>query len=221
MKFIHSLLLKHSVYVNERCSTHIHINFAHRTPEQLYSFLTLYALLESYIYEYAGPDRYSSNFCVPLSQNTDVIQTLVDSFKVLKKGPIARTVNKRAPHMPHIGVDGDVITRELQQTRKLISIDFRSTKYCAISLNRLVDLGTVEIRLFPGAERAEWIIDWCCILRDMYLESVKRTSEDILSLHQQQGMQGVIDYLEEDGVTTAMLLAGSGQEWEALQWGAS
>lgn len=68
----------------QRCSTHVHINVRDLTLQQLELFITLYIIFEKSLYRYSG-NRYTSNFCVPLSHALDYA---VDFISCLKRGYI-------------------------------------------------------------------------------------------------------------------------------------
>jgi hypothetical protein len=51
----------------DRTSIHVHVNMLQLTPYEARQFVLLYALLEPVFFEYVGPVRQGSIFCVPLS----------------------------------------------------------------------------------------------------------------------------------------------------------
>jgi hypothetical protein len=52
---------------SERTSVHVHVDFRHQTLLDLVKLMMVYLAFERYLYLYAGPDRFKSNFCVPMS----------------------------------------------------------------------------------------------------------------------------------------------------------
>lgn len=59
--------LNKNVLLSSRCSVHVHINVRDITFDQLKSLVLIYMLFERALYRFSG-DRWSNNFCVPLTQ---------------------------------------------------------------------------------------------------------------------------------------------------------
>ena len=56
-------------HLSNRCSVHVHIDFAYKTVYALCKFLTLYALLEDFFFRACGPERRDNHFCISLREN--------------------------------------------------------------------------------------------------------------------------------------------------------
>lgn len=50
-----------------RTSVHVHMNMMYRNADDLKSFLLMYLLYEKNLFQFAGPERINSPYCVPLA----------------------------------------------------------------------------------------------------------------------------------------------------------
>lgn len=57
---------KAKVKNSDRCSTHMHLNFQHMTIMQVYSFLTLFYMLELPFFKVFAPERVGNGYCMPM-----------------------------------------------------------------------------------------------------------------------------------------------------------
>ena len=60
------------------CSTHVHMNFLDRTPEDVVKFLAVYLLLEDGLARYCGEARVNNLFCLTASNAEDQLQAMAD-----------------------------------------------------------------------------------------------------------------------------------------------
>ena len=83
---------KATINNSERCSTHMHFNFQHRTVMQVYSFLTLFYMLELPFFQKFAPERVGNNYCLPLFECPTIG---VNYAKNLKEGVFRHGVQHR------------------------------------------------------------------------------------------------------------------------------
>ena len=145
-----------------RTSVHIHVNTQHMTAEQMKSMVWLSVAMEPVILRFCSDLRNHNGYCIPVYNSTNLVKYWRNVFKFLDKG---------------------LTTSELTGLSRY--------KYAATGAYRLLDLGTIEYRMFPGCTdhtKLYWYID---ILRSMYEVAMstpvsalrdKKLSEGLLSL---------------------------------------
>lgn len=145
-----------------RTSVHIHLNTQHMTAEQMKSMVWLSVAMEPVILRFCSELRNHNGYCIPVYNSTNLVKYWRYVFRFL---------------------DGDISTSDLTGMSRY--------KYAATGAYRLLDLGTIEYRMFPGCTdytKLYWYID---ILRSMYEVAMqnpvsvlrdKKLSEGLLSL---------------------------------------
>jgi hypothetical protein len=99
--------------VSSRCSTHMHLNFQHMSMMQVYSFITLFTILEQPLFEVYAPERMAgeaSGYCVPSHKCPQHVQKLNSS---LKKGAFNPTQKYRALNTEPLASYGSIECRML------------------------------------------------------------------------------------------------------------
>jgi hypothetical protein len=69
-KYLHQNIKLSVDAFTERTSIHVHVNMGSFTEDEVKNFLLLYALYEPLFFRFAGQQRQSSIFCVPLTYTT-------------------------------------------------------------------------------------------------------------------------------------------------------
>lgn len=150
-------------------SVHSHLNFLNDTYKTLANFFTLYSLVENVLVVYAGPDRLSNLFCLPIRDAEGVFIAMKDILEAIHK-------------------------KSWKQTIK--SID--QVKYGGLNVAPLTKLGTIEIRLFRGETDIEIIETWVDILMKLKKFARKDiTPTDIMNLYKEHG-EGILDIVFEE-----------------------
>lgn len=67
--------------LSNRCSVHVHLDFAHKTVYALCKFLTLYALLEDFFFRARGPERLGNHFCISLRENARFSEAFIKALE--------------------------------------------------------------------------------------------------------------------------------------------
>lgn len=75
--------------ISQRCSVHVHINFAHRTTYSLIKFLTLYAMFEPLFFEKVGSNRKGNPFCLRMSEANKFIRDFAKTFTKMNFNSLA------------------------------------------------------------------------------------------------------------------------------------
>lgn len=65
-KYLHGSIKTGPNPFSDRTSIHVHVNCSQLTPKEVREFILLYALFEPIFFEFVGPVRQGSIFCVPL-----------------------------------------------------------------------------------------------------------------------------------------------------------
>ena len=109
--------LAHSgVVASLRCGLHTHMNMRPYSVGQVWSLVTLYALIEPTLYDQYAVGREGNMFAVPLYLNNHQVRALYDDINGIRAG-----------------------------TSRQCSVTSTS-KYSALNFHRLADLGTLEMR---------------------------------------------------------------------------
>ena len=134
---------EHRPVQSSRTSTHVHMDATNLTVEQLRDWLLLYIVMERPLFQYCGPVRERSVFCVPLYRAEYALNTMryLDTTR-LEKG------------------DGTF----MNQYNAYANSDMR---YGAVNFNSLQKWGSLEFRqskaLWTHAPLREWLNILMCI----------------------------------------------------------
>lgn len=117
-------------------SVHVHINFLNETFKTLGNFLTTYVLVENVLMRYAGSDRLSNLFCLPICDAEENFHVIMDmcNFLAQRKYGSAFQINNDA------------------------------VKYAGLNLAALPRFGSIEIRTMRGVTDNKTIKEWIGIL---------------------------------------------------------
>ena len=80
LQALFSYPLAHQGSFSKRCSTHVHMNVQHLTPEKIANILITYVVLEKLLFVYVGEQRDQNNFCVPIYQ-TATLSGCIESLQ--------------------------------------------------------------------------------------------------------------------------------------------
>ncbi len=142
-------------------SVHAHINFLNDSYLTLANFFTTYALVENLLVVYAGPDRLSNLFCLPMRDAEGVFTHIMDLLTAIHRKEWKRTAK---------GID--------------------QVKYGGINIAPLTKLGTIEIRLFRGEVDTDIIENWVDILmRIKQFARQNITPNQILEMYRTDGVK--------------------------------
>ncbi len=72
---------------SSRCSTHMHLNFQHMSMLQVYSFITLFSVLEWPLFKRYAPERLGNSYCVPMFNLPGYTKHINQSLKAAKFAP--------------------------------------------------------------------------------------------------------------------------------------
>lgn len=72
---------KAKVENSERCSTHMHLNFQHMSIMQVYSFLTLFYMLELPFFQRFAPERIGNGYCMPMFECSTIAQNFARNVR--------------------------------------------------------------------------------------------------------------------------------------------
>lgn len=188
-----------------RCGVHTHLNVAYWEWRQLFQHAVLYTLVEPYLFAGWAPGRETSHFCVPMSQNTRLIDAMSADATRLRAGRATRQ---------NLGV-------------------LQCSKYAAVNYKPISTQGTIEFRHMPATEDMGRVLHWCDMLGRIVEASHEYDSpEQIITEYEDLGIQGILDRTglhtcvidmldDEDAYIAACLMAGHEPiKWQDLEWNA-
>lgn len=112
-------------------SVHVHINMMNENVVTFGNFLTTYCLLENLLVNFAGDDRQSNLFCLPIKDAQENHSTMMRLIHAIR--------DKRYQHF---------------------ELNVNDHKYAGLNLASLYQLGSLECRLMGGTTDIERIKDW-------------------------------------------------------------
>jgi len=197
---------KHRLVATERCGLHFHINMHPYTLGQFFSFVTAYALIEPTIFATYAEGRENSAFCVPLYNNTALIQRL--------------------------SYDNNAVRRVKNVRTNSLRTCMGSSKYSAINVSSLGKFGTVEFRQPYCTRDIDAILNWtqfCQRLERWACDSFTDPSQvlDFYANHEVGGLQELLmgttvdvsDSTQEKASDAATFIAGyEPPHWRELDW---
>lgn len=145
-----------------RTSVHIHVNTQDLNSEQMKSLVWLSVAMEPVILRFCSELRNHNGYCVPVYNSLNLVSYWRTFFKFL---------------------DGRLSPSQITSTTRY--------KYAATGAFRLLDLGTLEYRMFPGCTDYTKLYWYLGILRSMYEIAItnpvkvlrdKKLSEGLLSI---------------------------------------
>lgn len=69
------------VVPSQRCSSHVHLNFANSTMAQAANFVFLWFLVEDFLVEHSGRERLGNNFCLRLCDAEEYISEIIEAWQ--------------------------------------------------------------------------------------------------------------------------------------------
>lgn len=147
--------------LSERCSTHIHINVGNASIKQLLYILTFYLLLERKLFKLGGEWRADSIFCVPLGE---CVSFLLDYHYIVEE------INNSRTELP---------------TNMVFNMErFCDTwpKYASLNFKTILNLGTVEFRIFSGTTSAQELFRWATLCADLVHSACFCTPKQFLEI---------------------------------------
>lgn len=226
---------KSRIDAHERCGTHVHLNQLPYTYANIWSLTMIYTLLEPYIFAKWAPRRQESHFCVPLFNNTVIAQVMGDDITELRRGiepPVIQ--KKRTKPQPHRLRFAELVRvpepRIVGGPFRNLGL-FNTNKYSALNFSRMLDLGTVEFRMFPSTVDAKLINTWIDLILDIqeYGNKFKDPIEIVYSI-EDRGENFILERFgladikvnkldKEDALDTITLMAGyEPTDWKTLDW---
>lgn len=138
-----------SVNFSWRTSIHVHLNVRNLTVEQIANIFLVYSIFEDEFFEFVGPDRRQTNFCVPWCE-TSASSILSDFFlgKINLKDLTALWQKYSALNLRNLtGLPvGDFPPDEVKKSRK----------------------GTLEFRHLGGTKEPSKILHWINLILSLY-----------------------------------------------------
>lgn len=84
MDELNNSILKAKYEVNQRCSTHVHIDARNMTVEHLQAMVFVYCMVERMLYDVVAPDREDSFYCTPLYKSSLHRKIFADALEKLE-----------------------------------------------------------------------------------------------------------------------------------------
>lgn len=124
-------------------SVHVHFNMLPLEVVHMFNFMALYFLFEEMLTAYCGPDRDGNLFCLKTSNAEYNIQQACEVVRCFSEG-IGKTAIR--------------------------NLNANALKYSALNLATLRNLGSLEIRTYPGTTDVSEIKRWISILNQLYVK---------------------------------------------------
>jgi Putative amidoligase enzyme len=164
-----------------RTSTHVHVNVASMSKEQLKLFVLLYALFEPVFFAYAGPARKHNIHCVPLSftllpkHYPGKIEYLIDAwskYTAFNLKPVRTIGTVEFRHLFGTG-DKQVYQQWLQMIRDLWTFSFNMPlNWLQKQLIAGTTPQTMLSQVIPSASLSNYTLDFTDSLIDVKLAFV-------------------------------------------------
>lgn len=151
-------------------SIHVHINMLNETWLTFGNFLTVYSLVENLLVRYAGEDRKGNMFCLPMCDAEENFKSMLNLLHMIEAKRYDR-----------------------------LMLDRETTKYSALNLGSLANLGSLEQRSFRGVTDTDVIYQWISILhRILEYSRQKQTPIDFVSIWKEKGPEVLTDIFGPD-----------------------
>jgi len=121
---------------NARTSLHVHIEVVDLTKEELIRFILLYTALELVLFRLCDETRQNNPYCLPTWMSEGIKIDTAQLIQLIEEG-------------------------NAHNVKRYLS---RWAKYCAMNLNNIVGIGTIEFRQYHGTVNKKEIMDWVNIL---------------------------------------------------------
>jgi len=141
-------------------SVHVHLNVLKDSFLTLGNFFSIYLLIENLLVRYAGENRLSNLFCLPVCDAEETFTNIMQ------------------------------LAREIERKRYgAFLFDAGRTKYAALNLSALPRFGSLEIRLLEGSTDIDKISEWVDILYGIlsYSRTKGLTPHQILKMWRDKG----------------------------------
>lgn len=180
---------------HKRCGVHVHLNMTDMTIKQLWCVSTLYALLEPQIFQFFAPDRTDNHFCVPLYYCENMLTAFTEDARMLRENETKPKRKSTRPKAKPANLLGEIGIDMMQVGRRGggLSIIGQCSKYSALNLKTLGNLGTIEFRHLPATTDFMQIEAWCMFICTLREEALKYDDpEDIIIDYEQRGVEGLL-----------------------------
>lgn len=121
---------RRNICVNERTSTHIHMDARDMTPRQLLTFCVVYTTFEQAIFSMCDASRIENNFCVPVRKNAGVIHRLSQ------------------------------LSKNIDSSRAVENLASDNYRYAALNMAALRRFGSLEFRMRESLIDPSALKDW-------------------------------------------------------------
>lgn len=160
--------VKHKYICSSRCGFHVHMDARKLEHWQLVHIVTIYCIVESLLYKYAGDNRAENNHCVPFYRSSEVLSS------------IGQYIN----------------TKEVQPI--LSKVLANTERYWGLNLNALAKFGSLEFRQLRVTTDVTRIRTWIKMLMlifkaGMSLTEVSQTA--VLQKASALGPQGFLHWV--------------------------
>lgn len=121
---------RRNICVNERTSTHIHMDARDMTPRQLLTFCVVYTTFEQAIFSMCEDSRLENNFCIPVRKNAGVINRLSQ------------------------------LSKNIDSSRAVEQLASDNYRYAALNMAALRRFGSLEFRMRESLTDPSSLKDW-------------------------------------------------------------
>jgi len=155
---------ENKLVVNKRCGVHVHVNASDLTLEEFWCWLTLYMILEPYIFNHFAKGREENHFCLPIMYNDWFVYSMEQAACALLQGI---EFSEKQP----TSVGGNINT-----ARAL----FKCSKYSSVNLSCFSKFGSIEFRQMAGTKSKKRLQEWVDFLIQLRQEAITYASQNEL-----------------------------------------
>jgi hypothetical protein len=141
---------------NYRTAFHVHIDVRDMEAEEIHNMLFLYCLLEQPIFTFVGNDRYNSNFCVPWSRGSAMMEVFrcLQNPDNLTAGKIKGLQRYSACNAQAIAKLGTVEFRQMQ------NVTTEVTTHQVAFINLVMSLKRLAVELYGQGVVGPMLYEW-------------------------------------------------------------
>lgn len=130
---VYDLIDCHGLESNARTGIHVHLDMQNNTLEQVQRIVTLYCLVEPWLYRVCGPEREENIYCVPWYRSWTDAESFAKAMEHYYNGDSSGYVRQRISE---------------------------ACKYAGLFIQPLRTFGTLEFRMAPTFKTGEELVSW-------------------------------------------------------------
>lgn len=220
LKIMKAVLKRHRLKNTSRCGTHVHVNITDLTLCEIWQFLTLYMLVEPYIFEQFAPERKNNHFCLPLTEDVVFLANFYDNIQMVRN------------HKNPFGCTAPTMGKDLGK-RNLHNLTRTCAKYSALNVLTASNIGTFEFRHLHSTKDMDELRGWVDFCRGLREKAIRyKGPDEILDDYEESPIEFIsecgldfnkmenlsIEDIEQAEDAAYMIAGNETVDWEKLDW---